>query len=426
MKKIDIKKVYDLGIKYQKNNNFKEAIFSYNKILKVDPNHLNSILNLGKILIILKKFDLAKNLLKEAIKINPNQAEIYFRLGIAFYNLNKHHEAINCFEKVIRLNPDTAEAYLYLGIALYDLDKYNKETEVLFDRALTIKPKMPQALMALGKLLFKNKKFELALKNFDLCNSEESRTYALSALYALGRIDDTYQRIEKYSELDDENLGVAAFSSFISSKQKKDTAHKFCKNPIDFIHHTNIKSHLENSSLFISEVIEELQSTEIFWEPKGKTTQKGFQSGSVLLEKNTGKLSDLKKIITSVIDLYYLKFKNKNCTFIKKWPSGKNFSRWHVVLKKQGYQEPHYHPSGWLSGVIYLKVVPPLEKNEGAIEFSLNGEEYFDENSPKIIHQPKVGDIILFPSSLHHRTIPFTTDMDRIIYSFDLMPDKKK
>ncbi len=28
--------------------------------------------------------------------------------------------------------------------------------------------------------------------------------------------------------------------------------------------------------------------------------------------------------------------------------------------------------TGWLSGVIYLKVVPPLGKDEGAIEFSLN------------------------------------------------------
>ena len=42
-----------------------------------------------------------------------------------------------------------------------------------------------------------------------------------------------------------------------------------------------------------------------------------------------------------------------------------------------------------------------------------------------MVHKPKVGDIILFPSSLHHRTIAFTTDMDRIIISFDLKPNKK-
>ena len=95
---------------------------------------------------------------------------------------------------------------------------------------------------------------------------------------------------------------------------------------------------------------------------------------------------------------------------------------WHVVLKTQGHQTPHIHSTGWLSGVIYLKVVPALGKNEGAIEFSLNGPNYHDKDSPSLIFQPKAGDIVFFPSSLHHRTIPFTTDTDRIIVSFDLWP----
>ena len=83
---------------------------------------------------------------------------------------------------------------------------------------------------------------------------------------------------------------------------------------------------------------------------------------------------------------------------------------------------PNTIPVFPLSGVIYLKVVPALGKNEGAIEFSLNGPNYHDKDSPSLIFQPKAGDIVFFPSSLHHRTIPFTTDTDRIIVSFDLRP----
>ena len=108
---------------------------------------------------------------------------------------------------------------------------------------------------------------------------------------------------------------------------------------------------------------------------------------------------------------------------MKKWPSKKSLYGWHVILKNQGHQGAHIHTSGWLSGVIYLKVVPPLEKDEGAIEFSMNGQRYHNANSSKLTFQPEVGDIVFFPSSLHHRTIPFTTDADRIIISFDLTPD---
>ena len=94
-----------------------------------------------------------------------------------------------------------------------------------------------------------------------------------------------------------------------------------------------------------------------------------------------------------------------------------------LYTKKKGYQNPHNHSTAWLSGVIYLKVVPSLELNEGSIEFSLNSTVYYDENSPKITYNPKVGDIILFPSSLYHRTIPFSSNQERIIISFNLLPD---
>jgi hypothetical protein len=56
----------------------------------------------------------------------------------------------------------------------------------------------------------------------------------------------------------------------------------------------------------------------------------------------------------------------------------------------------------------------------------LNGPNYFDVESSKKIHQPILGDMVFFPSSLHHRTLPFSTDMNRICVSFDLKPDSTK
>ena len=35
--------------------------------------------------------------------------------------------------------------------------------------------------------------------------------------------------------------------------------------------------------------------------------------------------------------------------------------------------------------------------------------------------RPKMGDIILFPSSLFHRTIPFNMDAERCVIAFDLI-----
>ena len=205
---------------------------------------------------------------------------------------------------------------------------------------------------------------------------------------------------------------------------KKDTAHSFCNNPIEFIHFTNISSHIKEPEHFITSLIDELRHVKTGWEIN--TTKKGFQASVNVFANPLEKMGILKSIIIDEIDTYYSKFKNKSCSYIKKWPSQINIKGWHVVLKQQGHQTRHIHPDGWLSGVIYLKVVPSLGKDEGTIEFTLDGPNYLDVSSSRKKYQPRLGDIVFFPSSLHHRTLPFSTDMDRICISFDLMPTSDK
>ena len=88
-----------------------------------------------------------------------------------------------------------------------------------------------------------------------------------------------------------------------------------------------------------------------------------------------------------------------------------------------GYHTSHIHPDGWLSGVIYLKTTDLSNNDEGAIEFGLHGYDLpiTNEDYPRKLHRPRRGDIVLFPSSLFHRTIPFTTDSERCVIAFDIM-----
>lgn len=186
----------------------------------------------------------------------------------------------------------------------------------------------------------------------------------------------------------------------------------------------NISPDINNAKSFINETIEELRDIDCIWEPANKSTHNGFQAGIDLFENPKGKMLELQTLVLNELKKYHLKFKSEECTFIQKWPSEMKITGWHVVLKKQGYQSAHIHPSGWLSGVIYLKVVPSLDQYEGAIEFGLEGDKYkfSHATTKKIMYNPKEGDIVLFPSSLHHKTIPFTSDRERIIVAFDLLP----
>ena len=59
------------------------------------------------------------------------------------------------------------------------------------------------------------------------------------------------------------------------------------------------------------------------------------------------------------------------------------------------------------------------------IIFELHGYDYpiKNKNYPQKIYQPKNGDIVLFPSSLFHRTIPVIKDVERCVIAFDLLGD---
>ena len=413
----------NLGVTLKEQGRLDESKVSYLRAIALRPDYADAHNNLGNVLREQDRLEEAEVKFRQAISFKNDFVEAYSNLGYTLHGLARLEEAEDSYIKALTFKPDYAEAHSNLGVTLRELNRL-EEAEASFSQAIKLKPDFYVALMNRWQLLFDKGKFEDALRDADSCNTEVSRVCGLETLFALGRIDEIYKRIEIVSDLDDKNIRMAAFSSFISEREKKNTAHKFCQNPIPLIHFKNISSHVKKSNKFITELIDELNNIKTTWEPSSKTTHKGFQTSSDinLFLNPSEKMMQLKSIIIDEIEAYYLKFRNHPCSYIENWPSKGSLIGWHVVLKQQGYQSPHIHPSGWLSGVIYLKVVPPLGKNEGAIEFSLNNKNYSDLNASKLIHQPKLGDMVFFPSSLPHRTIPFTTDKDRITISFDLMP----
>tara|TARA_Y100001968_G_C19404520_1_gene742892 strand:+ start:110 stop:1990 length:1881 start_codon:yes stop_codon:yes gene_type:complete len=414
----------NLGITLRDLGKSEEAELSTRKAIELNPNLAEAHSNLGTILIDLGKLQEAELSTRKAIELNADYAMAHSNLGNILRDLGKLEEAEISLREAINLKPDLAGAHCNLGNVFKDLGKL-EEAENSYTKAISLEPDFSMALMNRWQIYFDQKKFHLALNDSNSCNTELSRLCSLETLYALGRIEEIYEMIEKNSKLDEVNISIAAFASFIAEQENKYTANNFCQKPLSFLYFSNIKNHLKDCNTFIKEIIRELLDLETIWEPPKNSTHNGFHTPTnINLFSNSSKnISQLKSIILNELDSYYLKYKKESCTYIQKWPSNKKLHAWNVILKKQGYQDSHIHPSGWLSGVIYLKVVPSLNNNEGAIEFSLNGVNYFNPNSPELIHQPKVGDVVFFPSSLYHRTIPFSTDTDRIVVAFDLLPN---
>ena len=100
-------------------------------------------------------------------------------------------------------------------------------------------------------------------------------------------------------------------------------------------------------------------------------------------------------------------------------------SMWTVLLKKGGHQVSHIHPSGCISGVIYLKTPRVDASQAGCLEIGSAPSGILEPFHDILRIQPKPGLMVLFPSYYYHRTIPTITNEERISISFDVISKRQ-
>ena len=94
-----------------------EAIETYERAVKQDPDYAISHNNLGCAYDDLGEFDLAEVWFKKAIRVQNDYKEAYNNLGVAYIHLEDFEEAITSIEKAIQLDASYADAYFNLAMA---------------------------------------------------------------------------------------------------------------------------------------------------------------------------------------------------------------------------------------------------------------------------------------------------------------------
>ena len=391
------------------------------KAIALKPDYAEAHNNLGNVLLELGRLEDSVACCREAIKLNPDYAEAHNNLGNAFHELRRLDDAVASYEKAIAIEQDP-EVYLNLGSAYQQLDRLD-DAVATYEKALALMPGFAEAHFNLGTALESQEKFESAIDNFETAGTSAARLQAMGCLYTLGRYDDLFQTIEKFAEVDKTDINIASMSVFVSYQVDRENPHPFCKNPLDFIRVGSIGDSAQEIDDLTNEVMEQLKDVPSMRKPR-VAIMSGYQTETDLFDDPKGGLARLERIVKAEIEDYYSEFKSKKCVYMDLWPAELHLKGWVVHLFKGGHQDDHTHPVGWLSGVIYLKLPETYEGDEGCIEFRLDGYDYplLRDDGPTFRHRPEKGDIILFPASAIHRTIPLITDEQRTCLAFNLLP----
>ena len=412
---------YNMGIALTAQEKLDEAIEAYKKALSIKPDYAQVYSNMGDTFKAQGKLEEAIEAYKKALTIKPNYAEAHNNMGNAIKEQGKLGEAIEAYKRALTIMPNFAEAHNNMGTALQKQGKLEEAIEA-YNKAISSRPDFTEVYHNMGNAFNDQGNLKKAIEAFDKDNSQGSRAKALENIYELGNYLDFNERLSILSKEDPNNIRVAAMSAFASDQLKQENVYPFCKDPLDMVHTNNIKNYMPNFDEFITSLLNEMNELRASWEPGGKTTKGGFQTNGKLFSNNSPNLTILEDIIKKELISYKLKFMNYDLRIIQNWPEKIELNAWYVRLLKGGHQSSHIHPGGWVSGVFYLKTVPSPRNQEGAIKFGLHGYEYpiKNEKLPFKIHQPVNGDLVLFPSSLFHETIPVKQELERCVIAFDL------
>ncbi len=113
----DGEKVYDSGVRMQRQGRLDEAVKHYTEALRLDPSLVQAYSNRGSAYLNLGQPDKALSDLDEAIRMNPTLAVAFSTRGLAHTNLSNFSQAVKDLNEAVRLNPNFADAYSSRGFA---------------------------------------------------------------------------------------------------------------------------------------------------------------------------------------------------------------------------------------------------------------------------------------------------------------------
>jgi len=438
-----------------------EAIRLWQEALVLAPEQWEIMVYLGSALKESGDADAAADYYERALALQPGMAEVHYNLGnirqdqgdleragacyqkalalkedfaLAAYNLGnvcrdqgRLDDAIDCYKRAILLNPDHAPSYNNLGNAVKHQGNYEVALQC-YQAALIKKPDYPDALYNLGNALYEQQDFAGALPWFDRAKVRDAESRALYCCYKTRQFEDFAARLERHQQHSVHNSPqVATLAAHYAINFGSENRYNFCPQPFDFVRQVSVPELAGEHSDLREQLLSEIRSGGIDERLQGRLHE-GVQSAGNLFYRSEPAYRQLADLVRRQFDAYLDHYRNADCELIRSFPAEREFeSSWYIRMRQGGHLDAHIHESGWISGAVYLALpTREADSDEGCFEVSVHGDDYPVEEGagefPSRVLRLSVGDIVMFPACLFHRTIPFAADEERICIAFDLRP----
>ena len=395
------------------------------------PNTLDGLNALALSFKHLRQFKKAIGLFEKVIELFPDVDFVYANAGNLYFELGNHLKAKEFHEKALEKNPDNTVSMNGLGLILSNAGNDSAAIDI-YKKALKINKNDSNTQFNIATSYRKLEQFGKAAKHFKRTNDLKAVDNLLECLYLEAEnpesettIEDFFELLEKAKDSDRLWPSSAALSAHASVRYNKTDKYPFCKDPTKFLQKYNLFDEGLLSDKLVNTFLSDVFNSNL--SQRGQSLlMNGEQTSGNLFLLETPSIQKVKKIVEDKIAEYRKNYINSEAGFINRWPLNYTVYGWVIVMNDNGSLSSHIHKEGWMSSSVYLKMPSNLESNQGDIKFSKHGANYPKEKdldfSEEIVPLIK-GDMVMFPSSYFHSTIPFRSKEQRIVLAIDIIPN---
>jgi tetratricopeptide (TPR) repeat protein len=143
---------YMLGLSAWKNGDFEKSEKAFDQALRIDPEHVKSLLNSARLFIDQKRPDDAIARLTRASEIDPELAEVHRLLARTYREQGKSDEAVDAYNRAIELNENDVWSLNNLGLLFIETKRADEALPLLL-RAVELKKHVAEFHNNLGMAL---------------------------------------------------------------------------------------------------------------------------------------------------------------------------------------------------------------------------------------------------------------------------------
>lgn len=415
-----------------------DALKVCREILELQPERPDVLGFAGMIALELGRDAEAVRLNEAALAHRPEDAGTHHNLGNALKNMGRAEEAATAFRRAVEIKPDLVPAHNNLGNVLFALGRL-EEAEEAYRGALAVVPGEAEILRNLGIVLRKLGRLEEAAATFRRVLEIKPGwpivyTSLTTVLLELGQARAVVEVCEDWlghSPGDIEALSVKALA--LNEVGESDAARVL----LDYDRFVQVRT-IEAPAPFadLAEFNEAL-ARHVYAHPTLKVPPEddptyhhpALEITDELLTESKGPMAYLEEIILEAVADYRRTVPAEPPhPFLARWPERWHLASWATVLRGQGNLVPHIHFDGYLGGVYYPRmpdvVAEPGQDHAGWFELGQPPPELHCRAAPETrLIQPAEGRMLLFPSYIYHRTVPFHSAQHRISIAFDVVPE---